>query len=328
MKSIQYVAVGVAAAALMLSCSAPAVADSAIATVHDSEKDAAYSCPKGPTTPALASELEAADWDKNKLACAADAWFALSNASPQDRDTALHAMLATTAYINHVNAFWNRDVFGIRGPEWLLRVGRASEHGKILESRLASLPGQDANILAARGLYRLAWSARLADTKTHYAESRAVMQLLNQAVSLDSKVLNGNALWELGRLYYELPEFSGGDTAKGRQLLDKAYRQSPKNPAILRYAAYVDAQEGDQAGAKAMLSQMLPIDSGSGGLQLLADQLKQAKELATRLGDSDLEKQLDDKRAKLLAQHPELLHRLPSAANMHEGVNPFTGKDY
>jgi hypothetical protein len=43
-----------------------------------------------------------------------------------------------------------------------------------------------------------------------------------------------------------------------------------------------------------------------------------------RLLDADLELALD----ALLAAHPELLTRASTAANMHGGVDPITGKSY
>jgi tetratricopeptide (TPR) repeat protein len=270
--------------------------------------------------------LETKDWDKNALACAADEWFALSNASPKDSDTTLRALQATTAYINHVNRSWDYDLYGIHGLEWLARVAHASKQGNILEARLSGR--EDAATIATRALYKLAWSNHVADTKTRLGESRAAIALLERAVSLDSTAVDGNALWQLGKVYYELPEFAGGDPGKGLQILNQAYRQSPNNPALLRYAAYVDVQEKDRAGAQERLAKLLSIEPGSAGLQVLSDQLKGGEELAAQLGDSRLEKQLAQKRTSLLDRHRQILRRLPSAANMHQGVDPITGKDY
>jgi tetratricopeptide (TPR) repeat protein len=301
-------------------------ADSAIAIVPGAAKDAEYTCPGGTPTSSSAAELETKDWDKNALACAADEWFALSNASPKDSDTTLRALQATTAYINHVNRSWDYDLFGIHGPEWLARVAHASKQGNVLEARLSGR--EDAATIATRALYKLAWSDNVADTKTRLGESRAAIALLERAVSLDSTAVDGNVLWQLGKVYYELPEFAGGDPGKGLQILNQAYRQSPNNPALLRYAAYVDVQEKDKAGAQERLAKLLSIEPGGAGLQVLSDQLKGGEELAARLGDSRSEKQLAQKRTRLLDQHPQILRRLRAAANMHEGVDPITGKDY
>jgi tetratricopeptide (TPR) repeat protein len=330
MKPAPTIAVASAAlvAILLVSRAVADGADNTIAIVPGAAKDAEYTCPGGTPTSSRAAELETKDWDKNALACAADEWFALSNASPKDFDTTLRALQATTAYINHVNRSWDDDLFGIHGPEWLARVARASKQGNILEARLATSGREDAATIATRALYKLAWSGNVADTKTRLGEARAAIALLERAVSLDSTAVDGNALWQLGKVYYELPEFAGGDPGKGLQILNRAYHQSPNNPALLRYAAYVDVQENDRAGARERLAKLLSIEPGSAGLQILSDQLKGGEELAARLGDSRLEKQLTEKRTRLLDQHPQILRRLRAAANMHEGVDPITGKDY
>ncbi|HMS81945.1 MAG TPA: hypothetical protein PKC20_20975 [Burkholderiaceae bacterium] len=53
-----------------------------------------------------------------------------------------------------------------------------------------------------------------------------------------------------------------------------------------------------------------------------------ARDLATRLKDAALAQKLTDKRDALLKAHPQLLARKPTAANMHGGVDPITGKEY
>jgi hypothetical protein len=319
--------VAVATAALVAILLGNRVVAEGAATVPDAAKDAEYTCPAGTPTSSKAAELETKDWDKNALACAADEWFALSNASPKDADTTVRALQATIAYINQVNGSWDYDLYGIHGPEWLARVGHASKQGSILEARLATSDREDAAFIAARAMYKLAWSEHFADRKTRLEESRAAIALLERAVSLNSTAVDGNALWQLGKVYYELPDFAGGDSGKGLQILNRAYRQSPNNPALLRYAAYVDVQENDKAGAQEKLAKLLSIEPGNAGLQVLADQLKGGKELAARLGDSGLEKQLAGKRTRLLDQHPQILRRLPSAVNLHQGTDPITGKD-
>jgi hypothetical protein len=301
-----------------------------IATAHEAAKDAEYSCPAPPPAEARtrASELEAASWDKNKLACAADIWFALSNAAPADAHIAVHALQVTTAYIRQVNIVWNYDLYGVHAAEYLARIGHAAEQGKALESRVAALSGDDPNAAAVRALYKIAWSERLAETKIHLAESRSAMQLLSRTVAADPGALHGDAVTELARLYYDLPEFAGGDQDKARELLKAAIRTSPKNPALLRYAAYVDVQSRETDAAKASLSALLAVEDSATDLQGLADELKGAQELATRLADQSLERRLAAKRDALLQQHPELLHRLPTASNLHGGVDPMTGKEY
>jgi tetratricopeptide (TPR) repeat protein len=239
----------------------------------------------------------------------------------------VQALLATTGYIDHVNLLASLDLYGVHQPEWGARIHHAAEHGKVLEERLAALPVDDANVLAARALYRLTWPAKIAGTKTQLTESGAALELFSRAVALDPKALDGNALWLLGRLYYDLPEFAGGDPAKGIKLLEDAYRNTPQNVSLLRYSAYVLIQERDVARGKQRLAEVLKLQPSPANLQLFADELKGASELAERSGDSSLARQIAVKRDQLLTAHPELLRRLGSAANMHGGVDPMTGKD-
>ena len=297
--------------------------------LEDSAKDALYDCPMPPpdTVAATAIKLSAAQWDKNKLGCAADLWFALAESKTSDPMLNVQALLATTGYIDHVNLLASLDLYGVHQPEWGARIHHAAEHGKVLEERLAALPVDDANVLAARALYRLTWPAKIAGTKTQLAESGAALELFSRAVALDPKALDGNALWLLGRLYYELPEFAGGDPAKGIKLLENAYRNTPQNISLLRYSAYVLIQERDVPRGKQRLAEVLKLQPSPANLQLFADELKGASELAERSGDSSLARQIAVKRDQLLAAHPELLRRLGSAANMHGGVDPMTGKD-
>jgi hypothetical protein len=60
----------------------------------------------------------------------------------------------------------------------------------------------------------------------------------------------------------------------------------------------------------------------------MADELKNARDLAHRIPAAELEAQLTAKRDALLEANPQLLTRASSAANMHGGVDPMTGKSY
>ena len=317
-------------AVLLLSRMSLSSGDAGPARVEDSAKDAIYDCqvPQAAEAPARAAEFGAASWDKNKLGCAADIWFSLASAPKADAVTMLQTLLATTRYIDHVNTLWSYDLYGVRTPEWAARLQHAIEHGKSIEVRLGEVVPDDPNALAARALFKVTWPLRVAETRTQLSETRAAMALLEKAVAGDPAALGGNALWVLGRLYYEMPAFAGGDTVKALALLDEAHRRTPDSISLLRYTAYVYAQEGNAALARRKLQELLPIEARASELQLMADELKNAGDLAVRLGDSGLVGQLGTKRGALLKAHTQLLRRQVTAANMHGGVDPITGKDY
>ena len=302
-------------------------AGSARATAANAKKDAQYSCPDNHPTEKVAAEWAAADWDKNRLACAADAWAVLSDAKPQDRALAVRALLATATYLALVNGFRDEDLYAVHLVEYVARIKKATVAGERLDARVASMAAGDPEAMAARGLYRLQ-AGHIGETKDVLKASKAALGLLEQAVKTSPGAANGDAILELAKLYYTLPEFLGGDPDRTSQLLADGLRVTPSNVGLVRYAAYVDAQNHRLDEAKEQLSDLLGLQPAPGGTQRFADELKAGTELATRLGFTDLAGQLAGKRSAMFAQNAKLLRRLPSASNLHGGVNPITGKDY
>lgn len=298
--------------------------------VEDSAADAVYDCPMPPPEQfdARVTALATATWDKNSLGCAADLMSAAAEAAPADVALQVQALLASIGYISHVNLLWDFDLYGIRVPEWAARIQHAIGNGNAIDQRLAAVPVDDPDLWSARALYKLTWPTKVADAKTVMTESRAAKALLEQAVARNPMALGGNALWLLARVNYDLPEFAGGDGVQAAKLLEQAHAQTPKNVPILRYSAYVFAQERNPAQAKTRLTEILPIEADPADLQTMVDELKNARDLALRLKDAGLSQQLTDKRDALLKAQPQLLARKPTAANMHGGVDPITGKEY
>lgn len=317
-------------AALLLAVGAMASTAVAQSRLEDSVADAVYDCPKPAPEQfeARVTELSAAVWDRNSLGCAADLTSAAAAGAPADVALQIQALLANVTYISHVNLLWDFDLYGIRVPEWSARIKHAVEQADAIDQRLSTGPDDDPDLVAARALYKLTWPNKITDTKTVMKETRAALALLEQAVTKDPQALGGNALWILGRVYFDLPEFAGGDAVKAVKLLERAHSQTPNNISLLRYCAYVYAQERNPSMAKQRLSEMLAVATNPTDLQTVADELKNARDLATRLPDPALAQQLTEKRDTLLKAHPQLLARKPTAANMHGGVDPITGKEY
>jgi tetratricopeptide (TPR) repeat protein len=277
---------------------------------------------------AAVSELYPQKHSRNKLGCAADLLFAAATSQPKDAELNLQALLVTAEYIDHINTLWDFDLYGIRVPEWTARLAHANAQGKQLAQRLAKIAPDNATALAARAYFDLVWTLKSADAKTALVASRDALGLLERAVAQDPATLGGNALLMLGRLRYDLPEFAGGDTDKGIATLEQAYQVAPTNISVLRYLGYVYQQERKPDLAKKMLARMLAVNAAPTDLQLEADELRNARDLAARMPDAELQGKLDAKRSALLKAHPELLTRAATAANMHGGVDPITGKEY
>jgi tetratricopeptide (TPR) repeat protein len=299
--------------------------------VEDSAKDASYEC----SVPADAAALQAKvgqlypqKSDRNALGCAADLLFMAAQATPDDPQVNVQALLVESEYIDHVNTLWDFDIYGVRQPEWAARLAHAIPQGKTLAERVATLAPDDPTAECARAYFQVVWPFKSADAKTALTASRDAIPLLEKATAKQPNALDGNCLLILGRLYYEVPEFAGGDMDKAAAALDRATEVAPGNVGAWRYLAYVRLQAGDADGARQALAQMLGIEPSPLDLQLMADELKNGRDLAHRIPATELETQLTAKRDALLAANPQLLTRASSAANMHGGVDPMTGKSY
>lgn len=316
--------------AAALGCGA-APAAFAQGRAEHSAKDAEYECPVPEDPAAFQARIEQLypqKHDKNALGCAADLLVVAAMAQPDDAAAAVQALLVTAEYIDHVNTLWDFDLYGVRQPEWKARIEHAMTPGRTLAQRLAGAAPDDATALCARAYFDLVWPLRMADAKTALTKAREAKNLLERATAQQPATLDGNCLLMLGRLHYDLPEFAGGDPERGLAELTKAQAIAPRNPAVLRYLAFVQLQERDAAAAKQTLAQMLVGDPALPDAQLAADELRNARDLATRMEDAELVAKLDAKRQGLLKAHPQLLTRAMSAANMHGGVDPITGKEY
>jgi tetratricopeptide (TPR) repeat protein len=317
---------------LLMTCGLLAGPELAAQTqVADSQKDAAYECTVPATPDALrakAEELARATYDKNKLGCAADLWFKIVQAKPADVASLVSAVSIEANYIEKINTLWDFDLYGIRAPEWSVRLRHAAEQGDNLVSQLASLAPNDPRALTARARYAIAWPAKQADGTKVSAEAHKAIHLLSNAIAKDPRTMDGRALLMLGRLYYELPEFDGGDADKATAALERARTVAPHGQEILGYLAYVYQESGRHDDAVRVLRDMLATEPQESDLQVSADQLRNARDLCKRIGEGQLAGQLDSKRTQLLAQYPQLLTRAPIAANMHGGVDPITGKEY
>lgn len=317
-----------ALAAALLVATGPAAAQG---RDEQSAEDAAYACPE-PADPAVlleqAAALRLASYDKNKLGCSADLMFAAAQRSPGDIAVNLQALLVITEYLDHVNTLWDFDLYGVRVPEWTARLEHATARGRQLAAHLGRLAPGEPSVLAARALFDLARIFKGTEPAVQLATSRQTIGMLEEATGRDPGVLEGHGLLALGRLYFELPEYSGGDVEKALSALQRARELAPTNASAVRYLAYALEQERRRDEARTLLAGLLALEPQASELQLMADELRNARDLAARMQATELEQQLDDKRSALLRAHPELLTRASTAANMHGGVDPLTGEPY
>jgi len=299
--------------------------------IPDSASDAHYDCPipdSGEVLRQKALGLATATYDRNKLGCAADLWGVLARQAEASPEVQIQALGVITRYLSEVNTLWDLDLYGIHAPEWSARLQHATPLGKAIEARLEKLAPDLPASLASRALFDLAWTAKQADTAAALKVSGDAVRQLKLATSREKAVQGGNAMLALAKLEYELPEFSGGDPARGVDTITEAFQLAAGNPGVIRYFAYVQTQENHPDVAARALKTLLPLPTTQGDLQQMADELLAGRDLAQRLQDKSLQKLLADKRDTLLAAHHELLTRAHTAANLHGGVDPITGKEY
>jgi tetratricopeptide (TPR) repeat protein len=298
---------------------------------EQSAQDAAYACPLPQTAAATLQkmgELYPQKHDKNKLGCAADLMHAAATAAPDDVGMGMQALLVAAEYIDHVNTLWDYDIYGVRVPEWTLRLSHAIAQGRVHDAQLARLAPDEPSVLAARSLFDVSAAYKMGDASAQLGAARLAIQRLEAATAKEPGVLDGNGLYLLGRLLYELPEYSGGDVDKGLQVLDRAHELAPANPSFARYYAQALDLERRRDEARAVLATLLALEPAPPDWQLAADELRNARDLAARMQAAELEQQLTARRDALLQAHPQLLTRASSAANLHGGVDPITGKPY
>lgn len=316
---------------LVLSAVLTATSVQAQGRAENSAKDAVYACDAAASREAVvaaADQLYPAKHDKNKFGCAADLYFRAAQMAPVDAMLDIQALLVTAEYIDQINTLWDFDLYGVRQPEWAARLAHAVSQGRLLADRVERTAGRAPMALAARALFQVSAAAKTADAKTQLAGVRDAIGMLTEATRQDLGLLDGNAVLVLARLYYETPEFVGGDTDKALVLLDQALKAAPMNPSVIRYAAYVQVQERHIPAAKILLDKLPAIEPGIADRQSFVDELRSARDLAARIQDEALQQRLDARRDALLKQNPQLLTRASSAANMHGGVDPITGKPY
>jgi tetratricopeptide (TPR) repeat protein len=150
---------------------------------------------------------------------------------------------------------------------------------------------------------------------------------LETIVAEQANILDGAAITALGRYFYELRSFNGGDNIKALALLEQAHRLNPQNIQTARYLVEAYDKEMDTEKAIALLLTMSTIAlPGEEHWQTFADELRAGVGLAERLNADELAKEFAARRAELLRTQPQLLSRFIEAQHGHFGEHPLTGK--
>lgn len=278
-----------------------------------------------------AAELLSDTWDTSHLACAAQVMVAIADDTLGDYGAQLSALQANAQYIYYLDRiilyelgyliiWYNTDVpkEKMRNEPMLALIAAQQEQQRIL---------------------RQARTAGFDQAELNYFESLSIganaqaLPLLKGVVAADPQSLHGAAHALLAETYYAMPDIIGGDLDLAIAMMREAWERAPDNPRYPRLLATYLLDKARVDEARLILGQLLlmaaPAEQAkTGGLQLLADQLRVAVDLAQRMGNKDLAQQLSDQRNTMLEAHPYLQKRTVVSAMGHFGdIDPMKDPD-
>jgi len=278
-----------------------------------------------------AIELLNDSWDTSRLGCAAQILIAIADNKTSDYNAQLSALQANAQYIYYLD----RIILYELGYLIVWYITDVPKEKMLNEPMLALIAAQEEQ----QRILQQARDAGFDNAELNYFESLSIganaqaLPLLKGVVAADPPSLHGAAHALLAETYYALPDIIGGDLDLAIVLMREAWQRSPDNPryACLLAAYLLDKDQSDEA--RLILSQLPPMvaeleKTKTGGLQLLADQLRVASDLAERMGNAALAQQLTNQRNSTLASHPYLQKRTVVSAMGHFGdIDPMRDQD-
>lgn len=264
-----------------------------------------------------AIELFNHTYDTSKLACGVQIMTVFANVNTDNYETQLSALRANALYIYYLD----RIVLYELGYLISWYVTEVPEEIKLNAPMIALMAAQKEQMR----VLQQARDAGLGSAEMDYYEALVTgphakaLPLLQRAVAKDPPGLHGAAHALLAETYYTLPDIVGGDLELAIEMMRAARERDPDNPRYARLLAgyLVDIEQPEEA--RSNLRQLLSMETGMGGWQLQADQLRAAADLAARIGDTKLAKQLSQQRGAMLATHTFLQNRRVVSAMGHFG---------
>ena len=279
-----------------------------------------FECPRGSEPDAAAAaKLMQAPWNTEGLACGASTYVAIANQGPADTQLQFAALRANERYMYYLDRIilyelgylinWYVDDVPeekkLNAPMRAL-IAAQEEQGKLIQhlrSQSIESPELDYFEAQTRGV------------------SAQALPLLQAAVIGDPPLLAGAAHAMLAETYYALPDVLGGDLGRAITMMQAARERAPDNPRFSRILAGYLLDEGKPDKAASLLRALMALKPAEPELQLYADQLRSAAEMAKRLNDMPLSEELATQREQMLKQHPYLQTRKVVSAMGHFGSN-------
>jgi tetratricopeptide (TPR) repeat protein len=251
------------------------------------------------------------------LACAVHVLTEIASNNPADYEAQRQALEANAHYIYYLD----RIILYELGYLIVWYVDQVPEEQLMSEPLIAMQVAQQQQ----QDILSRAHEAGMNNPELDYYAGLAMgptlpaLPLLKKAVAADPQTLKGAAHALLAETYYALPDIAGGDLDLAVSTMRTALVKDPSNPRYARLLAAYLIDLGAVDEARSNLARMVGMETGSGGLQIMADQLRIAADLAERINDANLSRQLSGRRDGLLEEHPELLKRIVVSAMGHFG---------
>jgi hypothetical protein len=265
----------------------------------------------------LAAELLDASWDTAKLVCATNALSALADSRANDYAAYLSALQANARYMYYLDRIILFEL-GYLIDWYVVEVPKEKKLNEPMIAMIAARERQERTLQQAR-------AAGFDTGELKYFESliigpnAAALPLLQATVAEDPQSLRGAAHALMAETHYALPDIAGGDLRLAIETMRAARQRDPDNPLYARLLAGYLLDTAEDGEARSILHEILTMQADTDGLQLRADQLQAASDLATRIGDAELGQQLSAQREKMFEDYPYLQKRSVVSAMGHFG---------
>ena len=213
------------------------------AAAHAAPPSVTAGCPQPRDAQSFDAAFTAATVQRHslqQLTCAAAMSFAAAGRAAADPDMQILALDAQMNLLEAVQqqldtqVYQGGDAYEDLKARWALGV----RQGKLLSQRLAKPAQQEPSIAGIRIAFDLvSVSSSLVPPDVAYRNAAQAFKPLGELLQKNPQLLDGVGEHMLGRLYFQLPETSGGDLDKAATHLVRAQQIAKKNIEFIRWAA-------------------------------------------------------------------------------------------
>ncbi len=269
-----------------------------------------------------ATQLLSESWDTSKLGCGAKTLVSIADQQSENLDFQLAALRANARLIYYLDRIVLYEL-GYLIVSYTTDVPKE----KMINQPMIDLTAAQKEQVR---LLKRAVEMGVENPEIHYFEALTIgptteaKPILEGVVKTDPPALDGAAHAMLGEILYAMPDIAGGDLDKAIEMMRVARQRAPDNPLYARMLAAWLLDIGENGESQSILASLLELEPATGDLQLTADQLRVAGDIAGRIPDDALVQQLYDRRSAVFKAHPYLQQRTVVVALGHFGdINPL-----